>query len=113
MKVTKTIREYVEYQVNLKMEQSELFRSLSTIRRKDRELREQYDSKCRVVRDEYDRKMRELYDAYQNALNSQKYSEVSDELNKKKRVAIMDILTTMELGGTKAELMEMINNLKF
>ena len=41
------------------------------------------------------------------------YNKARDELYTKRRLAVLNIIAEMELGGTKAELMEKLNNLTF
>lgn len=41
------------------------------------------------------------------------YENAKRELREKKRLATLNIIADMELGGTKAELMEKLSNLQF
>lgn len=127
MKVTKTIREFVEHQVNLKMEQST---PLTELKRKADDAQQKYEHDIEAMREECRKKLLNICAKY--GINSQhterfsvsdyakydlpevqEYTRVRNELYKKRDCAIMDILATMELGGTKAELMEMIDKLTF
>lgn len=134
MKMTKTIREFIEEQVTERAESNA----------KLNELREAADAACNrwnnaleAVRKEFDVKLAELgathglayTDYYGNPANPQisnfrnadcrylpevkAYDEYRAQLNNKRDRAIKDIIVSMELGGTKKELMEMIATLEF
>ena len=134
MKMTKTIREFIEEQVAERAESNA----------KLIELREAADAACNrwnnaleAVRKEFDAKLAELgathglayTDYYGNPANPQissfrnadcrylpevkAYDEYRAQLNSKRDRAIKDIIVSMELGGTKKELMEMIAALEF
>ena len=134
MKITKTIREFIEEQVTERVESNA----------KLIELREAADAACNrwnnaleAVRKEFDAKLAELgathglayTDYYGNPANPQissfrnadcryllevkAYDEYRAQLNSKRDRAIKDIIVSMELGGTKKELMEMIAALEF
>lgn len=134
MKMTKTIREFIEEQVTERVESNA----------KLIELREAADAACNrwnnaleAVRKEFDAKLAELgathglayTDYYGNPANPQissfrnadcryllevkAYDEYRAQLNSKRDRAIKDIIVSMELGGTKKELMEMISALEF
>ena len=134
MKMTKTIREFIEEQVTERAESNA----------KLIELRETADTACNrwnnaleAARKEFDAKLAELgathglayTDYYGNPANPQisnfrnadsrylpevkAYDEYKAQLNSKRDRAIKDIIVSMELGGTKKELMEMIAALEF
>ena len=134
MKMTKTIREFIEEQVTERAES----------KAKLIELREAADAACNrwnnaleAARKEFDAKLAELgathglayTDYYGNPANPQissfrnadcrylpevkAYDEYRAQLNSKRDRAIKDIIVSMELGGTKKELMEMIAALEF
>lgn len=134
MKMTKTIREFIEEQVTERAESNA----------KLIELRETADAACNrwnnaleAARKEFDAKLAELgathglayTDYYGNPANPQigsfrntdcrylpevkAYDEYRAQLNSKRDRAIKDIIVSMELGGTKKELMEMISALEF
>ena len=134
MKMTKTIREFIEEQVTERVESNA----------KLIELREAADTACNrwnnaleVARKEFDAKLAELgathglayTDYYGNPADPQissfrnadcrylpevkAYDEYRAQLNSKRDRAIKDIIVSMELGGTKKELMEMISALEF
>ena len=134
MKMTKTIREFIEEQVTERVESNA----------KLIELREAADTACNrwnnaleAARKEFDAKLAELgathglayTDYYGNPANPQissfrnadcrylpevkAYDEYRAQLNSKRDRAIKDIIVSMELGGTKKELMEMIAALEF
>lgn len=134
MKMTKTIREFIEEQVTERAESNA----------KLIELREAADAACNrwnnaleAARKEFDAKLAELgaahglayTDYYGNPADPQisnfrnadcrylpevkAYDEYKAQLNSKRDRAIKDIIVSMELGGTKKELMEMIAALEF
>lgn len=134
MKMTKTIREFIEEQVTERAESNA----------KLIELRETADAACNrwnnaleAARKEFDAKLAELgathglayTDYYGNPASPQisnfrnadcrylpevkAYDEYKAQLNSKRDRAIKDIIVSMELGGTKKELMEMIAALEF
>ena len=134
MKMTKTIREFIEEQVTERAESNA----------KLIELREAADAACNrwnnaleAARKEFDAKLAELgathglayTDYYGNPADPQissfrnadnrylpevkAYNEYKAQLNSKRDRAIKDIIVSMELGGTKKELMEMIAALEF
>ena len=134
MKMTKTIREFIEEKVTERAESNA----------KLIELRETADAACNrwnnaleAARKEFDAKLAELgathglayTDYYGNPANPQissfrnadcryllevkAYDEYRAQLNSKRDRAIKDIIVSMELGGTKKELMEMIAALEF
>ena len=134
MKMTKTIREFIEEQVTERVESNA----------KLIELREAADAACNrwnnaleAARKEFDAKLAELgathglayTDYYGNPANPQissfrnadcryllevkAYDEYRAQLNGKRDRAIKDIIVSMELGGTKKEPMEMISALEF
>ena len=134
MKMTKTIREFIEEQVTERAESNA----------KLIELRETADAACNrwnnaleAARKEFDAKLAELgathglayTDYYGNPADPQissfrnvdcrylpevkTYDEYRAQLNSKRDRAIKDIIVSMELGGTKKELMEMIAALEF
>ena len=134
MKMTKTIREFIEEQVAERAESNA----------KLIELREAADAACNrwnnaleAARKEFDAKLAELgathglayTDYYGNPADPQissfrnadcrylpevkAYNEYKAQLDSKRERAIKDIIVFMELGGTKKELMEMIAALEF
>ena len=134
MKMTKTIREFIEEQVTERAESNA----------KLNELREAADAACNrwnnaleAARKEFDVKLAELgathglayTDYYGNHADPQisnfrnvdcrylpevkAYNEYKAQLDSKRDRAIKDIIVSMELGGTKKELMEMIATLEF
>ena len=134
MKMTKTIREFIEEQVTERAESNA----------KLIELRETADAACNrwnnaleAARKEFDAKLAELgathglayTDYYGNPADPQissfrnadcrylpevkAYDEYKAQLDSKRDRAIKDIIVSMELGGTKKELMEMIAALEF
>ena len=134
MKMTKTIREFIEEQVTERAESNA----------KLIELREAADAACNrwnnaleAARKEFNAKLAELgtthglayTDYYGNPADPQissfrnadcrylpevkAYNEYKAQLDGKRDRAIKDIIVSMELGGTKKELMEMIAALEF
>ena len=134
MKMTKTIREFIEEQVTERAESNA----------KLIELREAADAACNrwnnaleAARKEFNAKLAELgtthglayTDYYGDPADPQissfrnvdcrylpevkAYNEYKAQLDSKRDRAIKDIIVSMELGGTKKELMEMIAALEF
>ena len=134
MKMTKTIREFIEEQVT---ERAESNAKLIELREAADAARKRWDDALEAARKEFDAKLAELgaahglayTDYYGNPANPQisnfrnadcrylpevkAYDEYRAQLNSKRDRAIKDIIVSMELGGTKKELMEMIETLKF
>lgn len=134
MKMTKTIREFIEEQVT---ERAESNAKLIELREAADEACNRWNSALEAARKEFDTKLAELgathglayTDYYGNHADPQisnfrnadcrylpevkAYDEYRAQLNNKRDRAIKDIIVSMELGGTKKELMEMIETLKF
>lgn len=134
MKMTKTIREFIEEQVT---ERAESDAKLVELREAADAACERWNNALEAVRKEFDAKLAELgathglayTDYYGNPANPQisnfrnadcrylpevkAYNEYKAQLNSKRDRAIKDIIVSMELGGTKKELMEMIAALEF
>lgn len=134
MKMTKTIREFIEEQVT---ERAESNAKLIELREAADAASDSWNNALEVARKEFDAKLAELgathglayTDYYGNPANPQisnfrnadcrylpevkAYDEYRAQLNGKRDRAIKDIIVSMELGGTKKELMEMIAALEF
>lgn len=134
MKMTKTIREFIEEQVT---ERAESNAKLIELREAADTASNRWNNALEAARKEFDAKLAELgathglayTDYYGNPANPQisnfrnvdcrylpevkAYDEYRAQLNSKRDRAIKDIIVSMELGGTKKELMEMIEALKF
>ena len=134
MKMTKTIREFIEEQVT---ERAESNAKLIELRETADAARERWDNAKEAARKEFNAKLAELgvahglacIDYYGKPVNPQitgfqyvdcrylpevkAYDEYKAQLNSKRDRAIKDIIVSMELGGTKKELMEMIAALEF
>ena len=134
MKMTKTIRELIEEQV---AERAESNAKLIELRESADAARERWNNALEAARKEFDAKLAELgathglayTDYYGNPADPQisnfrnadcrylpevkAYDEYKAQLDSKRNRAIKDIIVSMELGGTKAELMEMISALEF
>ena len=134
MKMTKTIREFIEEQVT---ERAESNAKLIELRETADAARDRWNNALEAARKEFDAKLAELgathglayTDYYGNPANPQissfrntdcrylpevkAYDEYRAQLNSKRDRAIKDIIVSMELGGTKKELMEMIATLEF
>lgn len=134
MKMTKTIREFIEEQVT---ERAESNAKLIELREAANAACNRWNNALEAVRKEFDAKLAELgathglayTDYYGNPANPQisnfrnadcrylpevkAYDEYRAQLNSKRDRAIKDIIVSMELGGTKKELMEMIAALEF
>lgn len=134
MKMTKTIREFIEEQV---AERAESNAKLIELREAADAARERWDNALEAARKEFDAKLAELgathglayTDYYGNPADPQisnfrnadcrylpevkAYDKYKAQLDSKRDRAIKDIIVSMELGGTKKELMEMIAALEF
>lgn len=134
MKMTKTIREFIEEQVT---ERAESNAKLIELREAADAASNRWNNALEVARKEFDAKLAELgatyglayTDYYGNPADPQisnfrnadcrylpevkAYDEYRAQLNSKRDRAIKDIIVSMELGGTKKELMEMIAALEF
>ena len=134
MKVTKIVREFVEEEVNKKYPMPEpdkvgiaqLDNDINNIRErikkeagkfifnKMKEAGVVIDEKMvsiRVIDWRYlDKNGVSYYNGTVNTLRAA-YEEVSNEVKAKRETALKNILVSLELGGTKKELMEMLANL--
>ena len=134
MKMTKAIREFIEEQV---IERAGNDAKLNELREAADVARKRWDDALEAARKEFNAKLAELgaahglacIDYYGKPVNPQitgfqyadrrylpevkAYNEYKAQLDSKCDRAIKDIIVSMELGGTKAELMEMIETLKF
>lgn len=136
MKMTKAIREFIEEQVTERAEGANNTR-LTELRDAADAARERWQNALEMARKEFDAKLAELGAAhglayigysgkpadpqidgfrctdYRYLPAVKAYDEYKAQLNSKRARAIKDIIVSMELGGTKAELMEMISKLEF
>lgn len=134
MKMTKAIREFIEEQVT---ERAESNAKLIELRETADAARKRWDNAKEAAREEFNAKLAELgaahglacVDYYGKPVNPQitgfqyvdcrylpevkAYNEYKAQLDSKRDRAIKDIIVSMELGGTKKELMEMIAALEF
>ena len=134
MKMTKAIREFIEEQVT---ERAEGNAKLIELREAADAARDSWNNAKEAARKEFNAKLAELgaahglayIDYYGKPVNPQitgfqyvdchylpevkAYDEYKAQLNSKRDRAIKDIIVSMELGGTKKELMEMIAALEF
>lgn len=129
MRVTKAIREYVETQIRAKAEES-----LAELKNRADDARAAYEAD----RDAANKKYSEFYNKLRNELAEKHnvadshscrtmcvpdiahwlpdvmaYNDARNKAYNKINNIVTEILATMELGGTKAELIEMINNVEF
>ena len=134
MKMTKAIREFIEEQVT---ERAESDAKLIELREAADAARDSWNNAKEAARKEFNAKLAELgaahglacIDYYGKPINPQitgfqyvdcrylpevkAYYEYKAQLDSKRDRAIKDIIVSMELGGTKKELMEMIATLEF
>lgn len=134
MKMTKAIREFIEEQVT---ERAESDTKLNELREAADTARKRWDDVLKEAKEEFNTKLAELGEAYGLVYQTysgevvhpqiynfqyvdsrylpevKAYDEYRAQLNNKRDRAIKDIIVSMELGGTKKELMEMIETLKF
>lgn len=129
MRVTKTIREYIEEQVYNKARQSAKLVELE--KKKDEAVKNFLEDKKRaeeacqtyvdqlVNRYQMDVDVRHkpcvnflfCYDSHLPEVKE--YNKARSEINDKARQIALDIIVEMEMGGTKAELMDKLNALEF
>ena len=136
MKMTKAIREFIEEQVTERAESASNTR-LTELREAADAACNRWNSALEAAQKEFDAKLAELgathglayTDYYGNPAaprigyfkntecrylpEVKAYDEYRAQLNSKRDRAIKDIIVSMELGGTKKELMEMIAALEF
>ena len=134
MKMTKAIREFIEEQVT---ERAESDTKLNELREAADTARKRWDDVLKEAKEEFNTKLAELGEAYGLVYQTysgevvhpqiysfqyvdsrylpevKAYNEYRAQLNNKCDRVIKDIIVSMELGGTKKELMEMIETLKF
>lgn len=129
MKVTKTIREYIEKKVYEKAMNSD---SMLELERKAKEEQDRFDADVKAIEEKCKPLIQGLVDKYSSCIcESRKpyvsirgfdtyvlpegvaYREARIKMNAKVRDAVQEIIVEMELGGTKAELMEKLDALKF
>lgn len=128
MRVTKTIREYIEEQVYTKVKQSAKLAELE--QKKDNAIKDFLEDKensekvCGTYLNDLIKKYQlvphrfnprvEFIGIYeQNLPEVIEYSKTKREIEDKAHKAVLNIIAEMELGGTKAELMEKLDALKF
>lgn len=136
MKMTKAIREFIEEQVTERAESASNTRLIELREAADAAC-DSWNNAKEAARKEFDAKLAELgaahglacIDYYGKPVNPQitgfryvdcrylpevkAYDAYRAQLNSKRDRAIKDIIVSMELGGTKKELMEMIAALEF
>ena len=127
MRVTKAIREFIEEQVRMKAEASP---NLAALKQKADEAEKKFNDEIDALTTKFNAEV--LYALKKYNLNTKQnpythigyaydrdlpeviaYHKAKDELRDKERQTVLDIIVEMELGGTKAELMEKLNNLQF
>lgn len=136
MKMTKAIREFIEEQVTERAESASNAK-LTELSEAADAARDRWHDALEAARKEFNAKLAELGTAHGLAYISyngmpadpqignfsctdyrylpevKAYEEYKSQLSNKRARAIKDIIVSMELGGTKAELMEMISELEF
>jgi hypothetical protein len=125
MRVTKTIREYIENQVQKKYEER-----IAAVSKKYNSERKAIDDKCKEFVKEANEKMRDFisenypnwikdganttlirhYEIYNEKATMSIRSE-KDILNREIKNHITEIILTLELGGSKQELQDMLNKI--
>ena len=135
MKMTKTIREFIEEQVADRMEAATA-NHLRELEERAKKAREKWNAQLEITKQEFTAKLAEMaesfgykyvrYDGiphlpsvsfscvdYHHLPEVKELENYCRELDKKKDKAVKDIIVSMELGGTKKELLEMIAALEF
>ena len=122
MKVTKAIREFIEQQVEIKANQAlEPFAkkreaAIQGATEDIGKLQKEVDSMFQIIINKYniERKPYMRLPNLESYLPEVKeYNEKICEFYNKRRSIVIEIIAEMELGGTKAELIEKINNISF
>lgn len=127
MKVTKAMREFIEDSIYTKAKQSQ---RMAELKRKADETEESFIKDVERLENECQVFVKELVDKYKletkptpkahfscchvfNLPDVIAYRKAQEELNKQVRKTILDIIVSMELGGTKAELMAKLDAIQF
>ena len=122
MKVTKAIREFIEQQVKIKEKQAlEPFmkKKEDAIQRANEafeKLEKEMNSMLQPVlnKNNIEDKLRvRLPNSEYYLPEVKEYNAKREEFYNKRHLIIVEIIAEMELGGTKAELMDKINNISF
>ena len=122
MKVTKAIREFIEQQVEIKANQAlEPFAkkreaAIQGATEDIEKLQKEVDSMFQIIINKYniERKPYMRLPNLESYLPEVKeYNEKICEFYNKRRSIVIEIIAEMELGATKAELIEKINNISF
>jgi DNA-binding Lrp family transcriptional regulator len=111
MKVTKTIREFIEDKVAEKLRQT---MNIAELESKAKEETENFTAELSQLFEKYGITgcNRDYYTKhYLKAVRE--YNEAYEKLRIKKNSIVRRIAAEMELGGSKEELMEKLDNLKF
>lgn len=125
MKLSKAVKEYISEQIRVKAENSQRIKELRIkADEKSKELHEDvklfYDEVDKII-NSFCRKygMNENIIGYNNVdcewhlPEVKAYKAAKEELKKKQHIAELNIIATMELGGNKADLMKMLEELQF
>ena len=135
MKMTKAIREFIEEQVNDRLDEMTATRN-AELEAQAELAKSNWDNAMENARIAFNNQLAEMaqqfgyaYETYNGKTCPPNVSlscvdvrylpavkahrDFKREVEEKKRKAIKDIIVSMELGGTKAELMEMISKLEF
>ena len=127
MKISKTLREYIEEQVNIKANES---KTIAELKAKADEVIAKFEAERTTLQKEWNEIWKSVVNKYNmncryvpsvsvsyGTINDlpevSAYNKAKNELVEKKRLAVLDIIASMELGGTKTELLEMLSNLQF
>ena len=122
MKVTKAIREFIEQQVKIKEKQAlEPFmkKKEDAIQRANEafeKLEKEMNSMLQPVLNKHnieDKLRVRLPNSEYYLPEVKEYNAKREEFYNKRHLIIVEIIAEMELGGTKAELMDKINNISF
>lgn len=127
MKVTKAIRDYIAEQVYDKADNCERFvrlkenseKAMNELQKDMDALSDKITEEMKKIAAKHSLQLRDGYKYHCSDMMKydlpavKEYDEARREYYEKKRKAVTEIIATMELGGTKEELMTMINNLEF
>lgn len=128
MKLSKTVKEYISEQIRIKVEQAKNGERMHELKRKEEEALEAYKKDVDAFHKKVDDEAKELcrkhgitedfigYHSMNCAFylpEAKAYKKAREELVEKQRMAELNIIAEMELGGNKADLMKMLEALQF
>lgn len=125
MKLSKAVKEYISEQIRVKAENS---KRIEELRIKADEAKKALEHDAKLFNKEVEKAAKEILDkhgikdrwrygcdinCYYHLPAVLEYERAKEELEEKRRIAELNIIATMELGGNKADLMKMLEELQF